>query len=152
MSTQVNNLKQLYQTDPDRWLEETIRLLKNRQLEQIDRENLIEELEELGNEQKRAVESLLEQVIRHLLLYQYWQAQFKDNANYWEAEIIGFRSQLRRRLTTNLSRHLSKELPFLYRDALRFVKAKTKLNCLPSECPYTLDDLLAEDWLPDRNS
>lgn len=152
MNTQVQNLKQLYETDRDRWLEETIRLLNNRQLEQIDFENLIEELEDLGNEQKRAVESLLEQVIRHLLLYQYWQAQFAENANHWEAEIIGFRSQLRRRLTTNLRQHLAKELNSIYRDALRFVKAKTKLNLLPSECPYSLDNLLDEDWLPKQNN
>jgi hypothetical protein len=59
MNTQVQNLKQLYETDRDRWLEETIRLLNNRQLEDIDCQNLIEELEDLGNEQKRAVESLL---------------------------------------------------------------------------------------------
>jgi predicted unusual protein kinase regulating ubiquinone biosynthesis (AarF/ABC1/UbiB family) len=152
MNTQVQNLKQLYETDRDRWLEETIRLLNNRQLEDIDCQNLIEELEDLGNEQKRAVESLLEQVIRHLLLYQYWQSQFKENANHWEAEIIGFRSQLRRRLTTNLRQHLSKELHSLYQDALRFVKAKTKLNLLPSECHYSLDNLLDEDWLPKQNN
>lgn len=152
MNTQVNNLKQLYEIDRDRWLEETIRLLNNRQLEDIDCQNLIEELEDLGNEQKRAVESLLEQVIRHLLLYQYWQSQFAENANHWEAEIIGFRTQIRRRLTTNLRQHLSKELPSIYRDALKFVKAKTKLNLLPSECPYSLDNLLDEDWLPKQNN
>jgi hypothetical protein len=142
------NLKNLYETDYEQWLQETIKLLSNRQFYLIDYEHLIEELEELGNEQKRAIESLLEQVIRHLLLYQYWREEFERNANHWEAEIIGFRTQLRRRLTTNLRNYLSHELPSIYYDALKYVKAKTKLNSLPTDCPYTLEQILDESWLP----
>jgi hypothetical protein len=142
------NLKNLYETDYEQWLKETIKLLSNRQFYLLDYEHLIEELEELGNEQKRAIESLLEQVIRHLLLYQYWREEFERNANHWEAEIIGFRTQIRRRLTTNLRNYLSHELPSIYCDALKYVKAKTKLNSLPTDCPYTLEQILDESWLP----
>lgn len=73
MTNTTTNLKQLYETEYDRWLEATIKLLKNRQLTQLDYENLIEELEALGRNEKNAVESFLEQIIRHLLLYEYWQ-------------------------------------------------------------------------------
>jgi hypothetical protein len=142
------DLTNLYETNYERWLETTIKLLTNRQLDLIDYDHLIQELQELGNEQKRAVESLLEQVIRHLLLYQYWREEFERNANHWEAEIIGFRTQLRRRLTTNLRNYLSHELPSIYCDALKYVKAKTKLNSLPTDCPYTLEQILDESWLP----
>ncbi len=82
MTNTTTNLKQLYQTEYDRWLEETIKLLKNRQLTQLDYENLIEELEALGRNEKNAVESFLEQIIRHLLLYEYWQTEFPQNANH----------------------------------------------------------------------
>jgi hypothetical protein len=148
MARQLIALKNIYETDYEGWLQATINLLKTRQLDLLDCEHLIEELEALGNEQKRAVESLLEQIIRHLLLYQYWATKFERNANHWEAEIIGFRTQLRRRLTSNLRHHLVEELPAIYRDALKFVIAKTKLNFLPSECPYTLEQILDENWLP----
>ena len=40
-------LKQLYETDENLWLEETIRLLKENCLEELYLENLIEELESL---------------------------------------------------------------------------------------------------------
>jgi hypothetical protein len=64
----LTNYQQLYETDDLQWLEETIALLKNRQFEALDLDNLIEELEDLGSEKKNAVVSLLDQVIRHLLL------------------------------------------------------------------------------------
>lgn len=148
MLKELMNLKDIYETDYNLWLEKQIKLLTDRQFNLVDCEHLVEELEALGKEQKRAVESLLEQVIRHLLLYQYWTAEFKRNANHWEAEIVGFRTQLRRRLTTNLRNHLAQELPSIYRDALKFVKAKTKLSCFPTECVYTLEQVLDENWLP----
>ncbi len=145
---QLKQLKQLYETEYDRWLEETVKILNSRQLELLDCENLIEELEALGRNEKNAVESFLEQLIRHLLMYQYWEAEFAQNANHWEAEIVNFRTQLKRRLTTNLRNHLEGELLSIYRDAVKFVKAKTKLNSFPPESPYTLEQLLDENWLP----
>jgi len=52
---EVNELKQLYDIDDDEWLEQTINLLKNHQFQQLDLDNLIEELEDLGREKKNAV-------------------------------------------------------------------------------------------------
>ncbi len=56
-------LKQLYESDEHLWLEETIRLLKQNCLDELDLENLIEELESLGRRDKQRVESLLRQII-----------------------------------------------------------------------------------------
>ncbi|MFM2315018.1 MAG: hypothetical protein RLZZ04_4294, partial [Cyanobacteriota bacterium] len=54
MSTQVSELKQLYEQDYYLWLEKTIELLKTGKLNQLDWENLIEEIENLGRSEKRA--------------------------------------------------------------------------------------------------
>jgi len=146
----VTDLKYLYEIDDDRWLEETVKLLKNKQFQALDLENLIEELEDLGREKKNAVASLLEQVIRHLLLLQYWTSESEYNAVHWQEEIYNFRIQLKRRLTTNLRNYLESELNCLYQDALGFVKIKTQnYVSFPSECPYSLDQLLDIEWLPD---
>lgn len=146
----VTDLKYLYEIDDDRWLEETVKLLKNKQFQALDLENLIEELEDLGREKKNAVASLLEQVIRHLLLLQYWTSESEYNAVHWQEEIYNFRIQLKRRLTTNLRNYLESELKDLYQDALGFVKIKTQNSVsFPSECPYSLDQLLDIEWLPD---
>ena len=63
MSTQVLELKQLYEQDYYLWLEKTIELLKAGKLNQLDRENLMEEIENLGRSEQRAVVSFLKQLI-----------------------------------------------------------------------------------------
>jgi len=143
------NLKELYTTDDYQWLLENIELLKGQRFDDVDWENLIEELEDLGSEKRNAVESLLEQVIRHLLLLEYWTEESERNSGHWKAEIRSFRTQLRRKLTTNLRNHLLQELPTIYDDALGYVMAKTegKITNFPPECPYTLEQLLDFDWL-----
>ena len=148
--TVIPDLKTLYEIDDSLWLEETIELLKNKRYEALDLENLIEELEDLGNEKKFRVASLLEQIIRHLLMCQYWEAEYERNAGHWKAEIVGFRTQLKKRLTTNFRNYLEKELPVIYQDALAYVRQKTRLQVnFPQECPYTLAELLDSNWFPD---
>lgn len=44
----VTQTKTLYEQDFNLWIKETVNLLKNRQLDQIDYDNLIEEVEDLG--------------------------------------------------------------------------------------------------------
>ena len=88
------DLKQLYETDDVQWLAETVELIKHRQFENLDLENLIEELEDLGSEKKNAVVSLLDQVIRHLLLLEYWESEVVYNGTHWKGEIYNFRLQL----------------------------------------------------------
>lgn len=143
----ITNLKQLYEIDDSQWLEETVKILKNKQFNDLDLDNLIEELEDLGREKKNAVASLLEQVIRHLLLLQYWTEEKEYNSTHWQGEIYTFRVQLRRKLTTNLRNYLEAELNNIYQDALGFVKIKTQNKVqFPSECPYTLKQLLDKEW------
>ena len=145
----TTDLKTLYQIDDLQWLEATIKLLKSKRLNELDLDNLIEELEDLGNERRSAVESLLEQVIRHLLVCQYWQAESEINGNHWRAEIIGFRNQLERRLTTNLRNYLGHQLPKTYQAALKYVQQKTGFEVeFPLDCPYSLEQLLETNWLP----
>ena len=148
---EVNEFKQLYDVDDDQWLEQTINLLKNHQFQQLDLDNLIEELEDLGREKKNAVASLLEQIIRHLLLLQYWTTEAEYNAVHWQEEIYNFRTQLRRTITTNLRKYLEDELTSIYQDALGFVKIKTtNLVTFPTECPYSQEQLLDRSWLPNQ--
>ena len=148
MKSQILDLKELYETEYDRWLSETVRLLKNRQLEKLDYENLIEELEGLGRSERSAVKSLLLQIIIHLMLYQFWQSERERNANHWAGEIITFRVQLEDKLTTNLGNYLADELPKIYQNALLIVQKKTQLNSLPEKCPYSLGQLLDKQWFP----
>jgi hypothetical protein len=142
------DLKKLYEIDEHLWLERTIKLLKDNHLEEIDRENLIAELEELSRKDKNKAASLLEQIIRHILLLQYWSSEYNRNAPHWEAEIDSFRTQLKRHLTNSLQNYLQEELVTIYQDALRYVSKKTRLEIFPDTCPFELEQLLDLNWLP----
>jgi hypothetical protein len=147
------NLKELYEIDDYLWLEETVKLLKEKNFDELDLENLIEELQDLGSEKKHSVENLLKQVIIHLLLLEYWTKEYKYNANHWRGEIRTFRQDLELKLTTNLRNYLSLNLEKTYQKALRITKDKTglKLSLFSQQCPYTLTQLLDEDWFPEQN-
>ncbi|MFM6062306.1 MAG: DUF29 domain-containing protein [Microcystis panniformis] len=147
--TVIPDLKTLYEIDDSLWLEETIELLKAKRFDALDLDNLIEELEDLGNEKKFRVASLLEQIIRHFLLLQFWTRERDYNQDHWELEIVNFQIQLKRGLTTNLRNYLQNELTSIYEDAVFFVRKKTKNKVIfPDTCPYSLEELLDPNWLP----
>ncbi|MBD2498673.1 DUF29 domain-containing protein [Nostoc sp. FACHB-280] len=146
--TITTNLKQLYETDDSVWLEETIKLLKQKQFDQLDVENLIEELISLGKRDLAKVKSLLRQIIIHILLLQYWQTEYERNHRHWLGEIKTFRYDLNNHLTTNLSNKLQDDLENIYQSAVDFVQVKTDLTVFPEKCPYTLAQLLDDNYLP----
>ncbi|MFM7792828.1 MAG: DUF29 domain-containing protein [Microcystis panniformis] len=147
--TVIPDLKTLYEIDDSLWLEETIELLKARKFDALDLENLIEELEDLGNEKKFRVASFLQQIIRHTLLLQFWTREREYNQVHWKAEIVSFKDQLKRYLTTNLRKYLEQEFDNIYEDAVRYVRQKTNNQVnFPDICPYSLAELLDPNWLP----
>lgn len=143
----TTNLKQLYETDESLWLEKTIELLKQKQFNQLDLENLIEELISLGKRDLAKAKSLLRQIIIHLLLLQYWQVEYERNYRHWIGEIKTFRYDLNNHLTTNLMNKLQDDLNNIYQSAVDFVQVKTDLNNFPEKCPYTLTQLLDDNYV-----
>jgi hypothetical protein len=146
------NLASLYDVEYDQWLARTISLLKENRFNELDKDHLIEELEDLSRREKKTVERFLEQIIRHLLLWQYWTAEHDYNANHWQAEIMSFRTQINEDLTQNLRNHLQENQVKIYEKALNYVKQKTGYEVdFPENCPYTLDQLLEMNWLPEKS-
>ena len=60
----------LYDQDYYLWIETTAKLLRNRQLEQVDFEHLIAEIEDMGKEKRRELKNRLIVLLMHLLKYQ----------------------------------------------------------------------------------
>lgn len=145
-----HNLKKIYEIDDYLWLERTIKLLKEKKFDELDLENLIEELENLGRERKNKVESLLRQIIIYLLFLEYWSQEYQYNAAHWQAEITEFRFQINGILTKNLQSYLASKIELIYQNSVKYTQIKTNLNIFPEKCPYTLEQLLDEDWFPTR--
>ena len=62
-----------YETDYYQWTQVMAKALRERDYSRIDWDNLIEEIEDMGKSQKRAIESLLMRLTEHLLKLKYWQ-------------------------------------------------------------------------------
>jgi hypothetical protein len=75
-----NQLSQLYATDFNLWLEQTINHLKKGNLEALDLDNLIEEISDMVRNNRREVFSRLKVLLMHLLK---WQYQPEKRTNNW---------------------------------------------------------------------
>ncbi len=139
-------LKHNIDTEYDSWLLEQAQLLRDRNFEHLDVDNLVEELEALVRGEKSSVEQFAYLIMLHLLLIEYWHEQSEWNRNHWEAEITGFRLQLNNKLTNNLRNHLAERLDFLYSKAYQAAVKKTKSSIkgdrFPSKRQYSLEDIL----------
>ena len=142
-------MRDLYELDYLAWYEKTLAQLKNNHSNELDLESLSEVLENLVRDTKRSGESYLRQIIIHLLLIEYWESE-KINRCHWAAEIVNFRSELETDMTTNLKKHLDLVKENIYQKALKYVIKKTELNrtLFPIQCPYSLEQLLDDDWFP----
>ncbi len=140
-----------YERDYSEWLEITLSQLENNDLKNIDWEHLIEEIAALGNEQKRKVESYLRQLIKHLLIYKYWELEKAYCAKGWVEEIDNFRSELELLLESKvLYNHSQKILEKIYSKARNSAIRKSQLSpeTFPVICPYDLTEILDPEWLP----
>jgi hypothetical protein len=145
------NLKKLYELDYLAWYETTLNQIKNNQLNELDFDNLSEVLENLVKDIKRSGESYLKQIIINLLLIEYWETE-TINHRHWASEIDNFRDELDNDMTTNLRKHLANEKEKIYQKSVRNVILKTGLNqkTFPVKCPYTLEQLLDNNWWPNK--
>jgi hypothetical protein len=142
----------LYDTDYNLWILETVKKLENRDFNSIDWENLIEEVSGLSRSDKRKLESLLIKLIEHLLKLGYWESEKEKNKGHWQGEIINFRKQIKRLLkdSPSLKPYLREIFEEFYQDARDIVSKRSQLplHSFPETPIATLEQILDENWLP----
>jgi Domain of unknown function DUF29 len=147
---QSHDLKTLYDVDFHLWLESNIKLIKEGKLYQVDLENLLEELESMGNSDKSALESNLAILLMHLLKYKY---QKNKRSNSWRYTIIEHRDRINIscKHSPSLKRYFEAIFYECYQKSRRFAAKETQLplNTFPLECPFTQLQVLDEDFLPE---
>ncbi|MGL6339458.1 MAG: DUF29 domain-containing protein [Waterburya sp.] len=137
-----------YEEDYYLWTQTTVENLKNKDYLKVDWDNLIEEIDDMGKSQKRAVESLLLRLTEHLLKLKYWETEKERNKKHWQSEVVNFRVLLRKRLKESPS--LKANLAEMYVEILPDSKRSiSKLFDLPETIELTLTQVLDEDWFPD---
>jgi hypothetical protein len=139
-----------YDDDFFAWAEEQARLLRAGELSQLDTENLAEEMEDMGRSIRRELRNRLAVLTMHLLKWRY-QPGYRSPS--WSATIREQRHQVAELLdeSPSLKRLPGQELEKIYRSAIVKAVGDTGLaeTTFPNECPFTPDQIMAEDFLPE---
>ncbi|MFM7365214.1 MAG: DUF29 domain-containing protein [Cuspidothrix sp.] len=143
----------LYETDFNLWIEQTVKQLKNGQIQDLDIENLIEEVQSMGSNDKREIKSRLIVLIMHLLKYKY---QPRKKTKSWTSTIITQRNELELVLenSPSLNPFLKENISECYQKARKNAARETKLTLttFPLECPFTPEQIIDSDYFPDTNA
>jgi hypothetical protein len=139
-----------YDEDFYAWTQEQARLLRTGQFALVDIENVAEELESMGRSDKRELDSGLEILLMHLLT---WQIQPNFRSTSWQGTIREQRRRIERafRESPSLRPQIPRLLPDAYIEAREKAIEETGLAdaAFPTECPFTPEQILAEDFLPE---
>jgi hypothetical protein len=139
-----------YDTDFYAWTQAQVDALRAKDWAALDLPHVIEEIADLGNEQRHAVESHLRILLAHLLK---WRYQPQRRRRSWQTSILNARTEITRRLERNSSlQHAWPEmLAWAYPKARQLAASETGLPraTFPEACPWTIAQLQDEDFLPE---
>jgi hypothetical protein len=139
----------LYETDFYAWTQEQATRLRNGEWNQLDVENLIEEVESLGRQQRQELRNRLSVLLEHLLK---WECQPQFRSRSWQATIRIQRIDVAELLEENpsLQPYLQEALHKAYLKGVVLAVRETNLpdRTFPAECPYRLSEILDDRFYP----
>jgi len=149
----ISDTSKLYDIDFYLWVQTTAQLLKERKLDMVDFDNLIEEIESMGKSEKKELKSRLTTLIENLLKIKYWQSEKANNARGWRQTIVEQRRQIEYILSDSPSlRGLLGEIwSECYVNARKDLIKKYELDgeLFPREPAFSLEDILNDDYIPE---
>jgi hypothetical protein len=168
MELKIKSLKELYEKDFYLWVLENLKLLKNKEYELVDWENLLEEIEYMARKELRSVISLMAVIMEHLYKWEnYRESAYMGSG--WKKSILNSRKELIDLFDEIPSlKRIAQEKESLNRAWRRAVNslivwfdedenkdlAKKYFGRLPTEedfpkdCPYTFEQVMEyKPWL-----
>lgn len=137
----------MYDTDIILWSEHQAELLRSGRYNELDLENVIEEILDLGKRERDRFMSSIELIIQHLLK---WEYQPQKRSSSWEITIKRERNHLIKYVdkTPTLIKYWA-EIEQMYRYARAQAANETGLLDwdFPDHCPYTKEQIEG-DWFP----
>jgi hypothetical protein len=142
-----------YERDFYGWVQTTVKQLRNRDLTNLDWDNLIEEIESLGKQEKRELVNRLIVLLMHLLK---WEYQPEKRSKSWFATIKIQRIEIARHIKNNpsLKPYIHNAIIDAYEIAiLEAIKEKgLSLKNFPDSCPYTWAEIQSDRFFPGIDS
>lgn len=142
----------LYDTDFYTWTQEQAALLREGAWQEVDRLNLAEEIESLGARDRRELHRRLQRLVMHLLKWQY-QPSKRQTGHSWRSTIRTQRYEIATLLAQSpaLRRTVPEALDTRYRYARENASDETRLplETFPETCPWTVEQVLDEQFWPE---
>lgn len=128
----------LYDQDFYAWTQQQAELLRSGKLEGLDIENLVEEIESLGKQQRQELRNRLGVLLGHLLK---WRYQPEARSRSWTGTIREQRQEIKRHLKENpsLKPYLLEAIEIGYEKGLALLERETlvDLSQVPPTCPFS---------------
>lgn len=138
-----------YEEDFVVWLDAQAEFLRAGRLELLDRENLIDELTSMASRYRHEMQSRMEVVLTHLLKCQF-QSDHKTRS--WLSTLLEQRHEIERLMASSPSLRyvVTDKMAHCYQHARRMAATETGLPLaqFPLQSPYTVEQMLDEDFLP----
>ncbi len=135
------------------WANDSAAHLRARRWAEVDVDQIAEELEDMGKQQKHALAGHLKILMLHLLKWRY-QPAFRGLS--WLLPINNARDEITELLedSPSLAPKVSEIASRRYSAARSRAILETglELKTFPVECPFTRDQLVNQDFLPDGDS
>lgn len=143
----------LYDDDFYRWTQVMAEALRSRNWSALDIENLVEEVESLGRQQRQELRNRLGILLGHLLK---WEFQPEQRSRSWLSTIRVQRLDIAVLLEDNpsLKASLQDVLEKGYRKGVLLAEGETGLEprTFPEICSYRLEEVLDDDFYPGETS
>lgn len=140
----------LYEEDFYTWTMTTAALLRQRRFAEIDVAHLAEELEDMGERERGALESHMRNVMLHLLK---WQHQPEKRGASWRQSIRNGRIEIQKLLRDSPS--LAGQAPQMLKDEYPAARADAidemglSEETFPEHCPFTAEQVLDATFWPE---
>jgi Domain of unknown function DUF29 len=139
----------LYERDFYAWTQSMAHALRSGNWDALDIENLVEEMESLGRQERKELENRLSILLGHLLK---WQYQPENHSNSWRATLREQRRQIHKLLreSPSLQPSIPEILPEAYLTGRDLAIQETNLSdeIFPEHCPYEFEVAIDPNFFP----
>ncbi len=136
-----------YDKDFYAWTQEQAEYLRAGLWSAVDAVHVAEEIEDVGREQRHAVESHVTNLLMHLLK---WRYQAGRRSRSWRVSIRHARIEINKRWSSRIAQEMEIRFIHAYANARKLATDETgfPLETFPEDCPWTLDEILHEEFVP----
>ena len=145
-----------YEDDFYAWTQYQADVLRNPRIRdnRFDRAHVVEEIADLGKSERDAVRSQVRRILEHFLKLTH--SPSRDPRFDWIGTIIDACATLGDKLSPTLRHDVAERLDQLYAIARKRAAVDLQKHgdseaaaSMPLRCPYTIDQVLADDWYPE---